>query len=318
MLGDQQQAGKSQLVYQNAFQWWFLKPAYWSSWLAVGFLFVLHLLPIQVADKLAIVLGDLARNINAKRRRIARKNLQLCFPYYSEQQIKDSLKKHFRAQIRSVLHYGFFWWSSKKRLQKIIEIDGQQYIEQSRQAGRGIIIMTGHSVGLEAAVLAITLHYPISGPFKPMKNPLTNWLVAKGRTRFGTILYTRQAGLRPVIKDVRAGQVMFYLPDEDLGEKHCIFSDFFGVKKATIPVLGRLSKNCKADVLPCVSCYDEAKRKYIVHLLPPLENFPEGDDEADTRTMNQALEKTIMLCPEQYFWTMKFFRTRPAGEDSLY
>ncbi len=318
MSKDQASAGNSRLVYNNEFKRQYLKPAYWSSWLMVGFLFLLHLLPIQVADKLAIVLGDLARNANAKRRRIARKNLQLCFPDYNEQQIKDVLKKNFRAQIRSVLHYGFFWWASKKRLKKLIEIRDQDLIEKSRQAGRAVIVMTGHSVGLEAAVSAITLNYPISGPFKPIKNPVTNWLVARGRERFGTILYTRQAGLRPVIKDVRAGQLMFYLPDEDLGEKRCIFADFFGVKKATIPVLGRLSKSCKADVLPCISCYDEEQGKYIVQMFPALENFPQGDDMADTLAMNRALEETIKLCPSQYFWTMKFFRTRPEGEASVY
>jgi lauroyl/myristoyl acyltransferase len=197
-------------------------------------------------------------------------------------------------------------------------VRGQQHIDASLASGKSVIIMASHSVGLEAAVSAITLRYPISGPFKMLKNPVINYLVAKGRARFGTLMYSRDAGLRPIIKDVRSGRIMFYLPDEDLGKDRSIFVPFFGVEKATVPVLGRLAKSCNADVLPCMSCYDEASHKYIIHVLPALEDFPQGDDVVDTSRMNQAIEQSVCLCPEQYFWTLRIFRTRPEGEKQFY
>jgi len=313
-----QPVSKSPLLYNSAFQWAYLKPAYWPTWLAVLLLGLLMFLPAVVTDALAILLGDVARNMNSKRRRIARKNLQLSFPELSEQQIRDVLQQNFRAQMRGVLHYGLFWWAPRWLLNKRIVIKGEEHIGASQQAGKNIIIMASHSVGLEAAVSAITLRYPVSGPFKVMRNPVTNWLVARGRTRFDTLIYTREAGLRPIIKDARAGRVLFYLPDEDLGPKRSIFVPLFGVQKATIPVLGRLAKNCNADVLPCISCYDQAQRKYIVHLLPPLKNFPQGDDVTDASTMNRAIEQTIDLCPAQYFWSLRIYRTRPEGEQRFY
>ena len=311
-------AGKSALIYKVKFDMDFLKPTYWTTWLAVFVLFTFMFLPAKLTDFLGNVLGDLARNINNKRRRIARKNLELCFPDIGPLERKELLKKNFRAQMRSALHYGLFWWAPKFILKKRIILKGQEYIEESQKAGRSVIIMTSHSVGLEAAVSAVTMRYPISGPFKLMKNKVINWLVAKCRTRFGTIIYTREAGLRPIIKDVRAGQVMFYLPDEDQGKERSIFVPFFGVPKATIPVLGRLAKTCNADVLPCISCYDEKQHKYIVHILPALKDFPAGDDEKDTIRMNEAIEDTVRLCPAQYFWTLKLFRTRPDGEKKFY
>ncbi len=311
-------AGQSSLIYKAKFEAEFLRPTYWLTWLAVFMLFIFMLLPAKLTDFTGNILGDLARNINAKRRRIARKNIELCFPDINQQQRNKLLKQNFRAQTRSILHYGLFWWAPKFMLKKRIIIKGQQYIEQSQKAGRSVIVMTSHSVGLEAAVSAITMRYPISGPFKLMKNKVTNWLVAKCRTRFGTIIYTREAGLRPIIKDVRAGQVMFYLPDEDLGKDRSIFVPFFGEQKATIPVLGRLAKTCNADVLPCISCYDEKQHKYIIHILPALKDFPSGDDKKDTIRMNKAIEETVRICPAQYFWTLKLFRTRPEGEDRFY
>jgi len=317
-MNKERQAGTSKLVYKTRFEWAYLKPVYWTSWLWVLLLYGFYVLPDGVTNWLANRLGDLARFSHKKRFLIAQKNIQLCFPDLSDAEKENLIKQHYRAQMRSVLHYGLVWWASRKTLAEKIIIKGQENIDASLKKGRSVIIMTSHSVGLEMAVSAITMRYPVSGPFKVLKNPVTNWFVAKGRTRFGTIIYSREAGLRPIIKDVQAGQLMFYLPDEDLGKDRSIFVPMFNVQKATVPVLGRLAKNCHADVLPCISCYDEKQKKYIIHVLPAMQDFPQGDDKLDATRMNQAIENTVHICPAQYFWTLRLFRTRPEGEERFY
>ncbi|MCW9012566.1 MAG: lipid A biosynthesis acyltransferase [Gammaproteobacteria bacterium] len=311
-------AEKSPLVFDAKFHAYFLKPQYWSTWFFLVLSYLIFLLPNKLVDLLGNCLGDLLRKINKKRLAIAYKNLDLCYPEMSENERQFFLKNHFRAQMRSILHYGFILWGSKKSLQKRIEFQGQENIDAAIAAGHNVIVMTIHSVGLEAAVSALGRAYSVSGPFKSMKNPVADWIVARARSKFGTLIYTREAGLRPIIKDVRSGCVMCYLPDEDLGKERSIFVPLFDVPKATIPVLGRLAKSCRAKVFPCVSCYDTAQAKYQVHILPPLDNFPLGDDQLDTQTMNQAIEQLINICPEQYFWTLRLFKTRPEGEQRFY
>ncbi|MBI3187234.1 MAG: lipid A biosynthesis acyltransferase [Gammaproteobacteria bacterium] len=309
---------QSSLVLPNPFKPAFLGPRYWGTWLAIGILFVLYLLPISWSDALASKLGDLARNINAKRRRIARINLQMCLPELSDEQRKQLLHNHFRAQMRSVLHLGIVWWGSKKYLQNRIILHGQEHIEQTLARGKSVIIMAGHCVGLDAAGSSILMRYPVTGPIKLMRNSLINYFIVRGRARYGTIIYSRDAGLRPIIKDVRAGHIMFYLSDEDLGRERSIFAPLFGHTKATIPVLGRLAKSCNAEVLPLMGCYDYEKHQYQVHVLPALENFPRGDDLIDATIMNQSIETLVRLCPVEYFWTFRLFNTRPEGEAKIY
>jgi len=314
----QNEAGKSALIYDTNFKFSYLKFKYWSTWLGLFCLWLVSFLSPVLQDVLANKLGDLARSINAKRRRIARKNIELCFPELNREEQKKLIRENFRHQVRSVLSYALIWWAPQSVLEKRIVIKGQEYIEHSRSNGRGIIFMAAHSLGLEAAVSATTMRYPLSGPFNPMKNKLVDWFVAKGRKRHGTFIYTRAAGLRPIIKDVRSGCTMFYLPDEDLGKDRCIFAPFFGVEKATVPVLGRLAKSCKADVFPTIACYDEKTHRYIVHILPALTDFPQGDDYQSTVAMNKSLEEIVSICPAQYFWTMKLFKTRPDGKQNFY
>ncbi|MDH3342703.1 MAG: lipid A biosynthesis acyltransferase, partial [Gammaproteobacteria bacterium] len=134
---------------------------------------------------------------------------------------------------------------------------------------------------------------------------------------YGGTIFPREDGLRPIVRATRSGDPLVYLADEDLGSDRSIFVPLFGVQKATIPVLGRLTKTCKAIVLPCICCYDRELKKYKTTLLPPVENMT-GDDEGDALAMNQAIEKTIAVCPSQYFWSFRLFQTRPPGEQSLY
>ena len=85
-----------------------------------------------------------------------------------------------------------------------------------------------------------------------------------------------------------------------------------------MPVLGKMAKLCNADVLPCMAEYDIKERRYVIHILQTLKEFPSGDDYRDTVAMNEALEKIIRICPTQYFWIMKLFKTRPEGEARFY
>ena len=309
---------QSSLILANPFRPVFFSPVYWGTWLLIGFLFLIYLLPISWSDALANKLGDLARNVNAKRRRIARINMSMCFPELDDDARKQLMCKHFRAQMRSVLHLGLVWWGSKKYLQSRILLRGQEHIDKTLASGKSVIIMAGHCVGLDAAGAAILMRYPVTGPIKLMRNALVNYFIVRGRARYGTIIYSREAGLRPIIKDVRAGHILFYLSDEDLGADRSLFAPLFGHTKATIPVLGRLAKSCNAEVLPLMGCYDDKSHRYNVHILPALQNFPQGDDLIDATTMNQSIEELVQLCPAEYFWTFKLFRTRPEGEPQIY
>ena len=304
------------------FRWALLSPSHWPTWFGLILFFIFTLLPLGVVDRCALRLGKYAANKNKKRFNIARINLSLCFPDKSEAQIEKMVLGNFQAQIRSVLHYFIIWWRPVSWVRSKIETQGFEMIKHYQQQDKNVIILLTHNVGLEFACTAISMDYASTGPFKAMRNPVINWMIAWGRLRFGTKLggklFTREDGLRPLIREARAGSVLVYLADEDLGEQHSIFAPFYGVSKATLPVLGRLAKATDAVVLPCTSCYQPEKKKYLVKMLPRIEGLPSGDDVADSTMMNLAIQSAIEVCPVQYLWTLRYFQTRPEGEASVY
>ncbi len=313
---------KESNVHLYRFRARLLRPRYWPTWIALAVYFLFTLLPMRVLDRIGGRLGEYVASKNRKRFKIARTNLSLCFPEKNDQEIESMVLNTFRAQLRSAMHLAIVWWRPVFMVRRKIVREGFEQIDHYRARGKQVIILLCHTVGLDFAVAAVTMEHNANGPYKPMRNEVIDFLFARGRTRFGAKfggkLFRREDGLRPLIRETRSGKVLIYLADEDLGLEHSVFAPFFGVPKATIPVLGRLARACNAVVLPCVSCYDPVLRKYRIRIFPALNDFPSGDDAVDSAAMNRAIEQTVLECPEQYLWTFRYFQTRPEGEAPVY
>jgi KDO2-lipid IV(A) lauroyltransferase len=50
----------------------------------------------------------------------------------------------------------------------------------------------------------------------------------------------------------------------------------------------------------------------------PLPGLPSDDAVEDTRRLTALLEDYIRLCPDQYWWIHKRFKSRPAPLPDLY
>ncbi len=313
---------KESNVHLYRFRAGLLRPKHWLTWLGLGLYFLFTLLPMSLLDSVGSSLGAYAAKKNRKRFNIARVNLSLCFPDKNSRDIDAMVVEHFRAQLRGVMHLFIIWWRPVFLVRRRIICEGFEQVDYHKDQGKQVIVLLCHSVGLDFAVASISMDYNTNGPYKPMRNEVVDFMFTHGRTRFGAKfggkLFTREDGLRPLIRETRAGKVLIYLADEDLGLASSVFAPFFGVPKASIPVLGRMTKACNAVVLPCVSCYDPKLRKYRVKMLPAIEDFPTGDDSVDAAAMNRAIEKTVLECPTQYLWTFRYFQTRPEGEAPVY
>ena len=55
-------------------------PRYLASWIGLGFLWALSLVPMRILYPVGTVIGDLLRTLISSRRQIAERNLELCMP----------------------------------------------------------------------------------------------------------------------------------------------------------------------------------------------------------------------------------------------
>jgi len=285
------------------------------TYLLVGFLWLLHWLPLPVLRAIGGALGALLYALGRERRKVALTNLRLCFPEKTEAEREDLARRHFIAFSRAVLDRTLGWWASKERLERIIRIHGAEHLNDPE--GKPIILLSPHFVGLDAGATRISMYVTGCSVYSNQKNPVFNKLLYDGRKRFNpTVLFSRQEGMRGIIKAMKAGHQFYYLPDMDFGPKESIFVPFFGVQAATIPGVARLVRLTGARVVACIT--RQVTDGYEVEVMPPWEDFPGASVEADTEYVNRFIESQVLRMPEQYFWLHKRFKTRPPGEQRFY
>jgi hypothetical protein len=77
-----------------------------------------------------------------------------------------------------------------------------------------------------------------------------------GRARFKPVkLFTRQDGIKPILRALRDKLPYFMLPDMDFGEKDAEFVPFFGVQAATLTATARIAATTGAQVMPVIATF---------------------------------------------------------------
>lgn len=280
-------------------------------------IWLLHFLPLRLLAPLGRGLGMLLYLFALERRRVTLTNLKLCFPQWTESERVKIARRHFRAFGRSLLEHSILWWGSRERIQTLVRVEGLAHWQAV--ADRPVIWFAPHFVGLDMGGARIITEWRGISVYSRQKDPVFDRVLLRGRTRFVTpMLFSRQDGIRPVVKAMRAGLPFYYLPDMDFGSRDSIFAPFFGVPAATITGLSRIARLAGAVVVPAVTRQLPGSSGYVLTFYPAWAGFPTDDVEADIRRMNEFIEQRVLEMPEQYFWLHKRFKTRPPGEAKFY
>jgi len=287
------------------------------SRLIFGLMWMAHFLPSGLLASIGDVVGDLAFWLIPERRQVTRINLAKCFPEKNPAQREHLARAHFRAFCRSFLDRAILWWSPRARIERLVRIEGLDHLKALN--GKPAILFAPHFVGLDAGFTRLACEVNLVSMYANQKDPFFTELLQRGRTRFGEQrLVSRQEGIRATLAAMRAGRPFYYLPDQDYGPRDTMFIPFFGVAAATAPGLSRIARVAGASVLPCVAQLLPGGEGYVLRIDAPWDNFPTHDLAADTRRMNEYIERRVLEMPEQYFWMHKRFKTRPKGEARFY
>ena len=281
----------------------------------IALIWLLHWLPLPLLSRIGSGFGWLLYWLVVPRRKVVLINLRLCFPDLSESERRALARRHFAVTGRSMLERGLAWWASAERLRATVRIDGLERLQALRAAGRPVLLLAPHFVGLDMAGTRLSLE----GDFVSVYSPQKDKVIDHGRSRFNDqLLLSRHDGVRATVKAMKSGRPFYYLPDLDYGRKESIFVPFFGVPAATITGLPRLARLAGAAVVPCVVRMLPGGGGYVLELGEPWTDYPSEDVEADTRRMNAWLEGVVRTMPEQYYWVHRRFKTRPEGEPRIY
>ena len=295
-----------------------LHPRHWPSWALVGIFRLLGFLPFPLLWLLGMGFGYAGYLLAGSRRRVALRNLSICFPDLEKGLRRRLAARHFGYLGVAAFTQGLVWGSSRRRLGRIVKVRHRERFDTLHRDGYNLILMVPHFVGLELGGAAFTaLVNPGMYMYQKIRNPIIDLAMRRSRTRFGALCVERSDDLRRMVRQMHGGMPLFYLPDQDPGRRG-IFSPFCGIPAATVPTLSRLARFARARVIPTYARYLPWGRGLELIFDPHLAPFPTDDVEADTTLMNRTIETRIRTMPEQYFWVHRRFKTRPPGEPPVY
>ncbi|MCG6966789.1 MAG: LpxL/LpxP family Kdo(2)-lipid IV(A) lauroyl/palmitoleoyl acyltransferase [Chromatiaceae bacterium] len=294
--------------------WNLIRPRTWPLWLAFGVLRVVIVLPFPLLVSLGRAMGRLLLPLARGRAAIARRNIELCFPELDGVAREQLLRDHFAALGISLMEFGLAWWASDRRLAGLGEVVGLENLESAARAGKGVLMLSAHFTCLELCGRLLTRHFAFVAMYRPSDNPVVEYLMARARARATTGIIPRD-DVKAVIRSLRRGNTVWYAPDQNTGRRKAVFVDFFGHKVATTPATSRLAGMTGARVVPFKVARKRDGSGYLLTLEAPLEDFPSGDQLADTQRTNDVIERWVREYPEQYLWIHRRFRTRPDRSD---
>jgi len=294
----------------------FLAPKYWPTWIGLGFLRLVNLLPFNAQLKVGALLGRVIYRIAKSRRHVAEVNIKLCFPELNEKEQARLVKDVFINNGIGIIETAMAWWSDRNSFTQKVTLEGREHLDEALEQGRGVILLGAHFSTLDLGGLLFSLYYPLNTMYRPHNNPLMEHFIQQGRLRSIDKLIDR-SDFRTLIRALKANEIVWYAPDQDFGPKHSVYAPFFGVEAATVTATSRIAKMNGSPIL-MLTHHRQPDGKYKLILHPCLDNFPSESDRLDAARVNEELECGIRIVPGQYMWIHRRFKTHPEGKGYVY
>jgi KDO2-lipid IV(A) lauroyltransferase len=293
---------------------------YLVVWLLVR---TLGVLPRSLARAVGSLISALTYLLHARLRRVGQKNLKIALPELSEAQRKRILRSVFAGLGRQLAEFSHFPKYTRENVSRVAIYEGFENFDAARRLGKGVLFLTAHVGTWEIGSFAHSIYgNPMNVVVRDLDNKLVDGLVRRYRTLHGNVTFDNRDFARGLLGAMRGGETVGILMDTNMTPPQGVFVDFFGIPACTASGLARVALKTGAAVVPAFTIWDAAIGKYKISFSPPLALIQTGNAEADavsnTALFTKAIESCVREHPEQWLWVHRRWKTRPAGEASIY
>jgi KDO2-lipid IV(A) lauroyltransferase len=277
-------------------------------------------LPLRCAQGIGGAAGRAAVIFPNGPRRVAETNLALCFPELSARDRRRRLAQTLAETGKTAAEMGALWlWPAPQVLALVREVPGGEVLSQALSQGKGLILACPHLGAWELAGLYCATRCKLTALYRPPRMAALDAMIRSARERSGARLVpTDPSGIRALFQALRRGDAVGILPDQDPGRERGVFAPFFGIPTNTMTLVSRLAASTGAPVVLVHAERLPRGAGYRMRFVPAPEDIANADPVTAAAALNRAVESCVRARPEQYQWTYKRFKTRPAGERRYY
>ena len=280
---------------------------------------VVRVLPRRTGLAIGTALGHLFYLLHAGRRQLAVDNLRAAFPSRTEDDCKTLLRATFGHLGRQVVELFNVGVMSGTEMMELVEIEGEEWVEQARAQGKGVMYYTGHFGYWELLVMDHSLRYtPVVVVARTLDNPMLDRMLERIRTRVGTRVVPRQGAIRGLLRALLDRGSVGVMIDQHIQDRSAVMVDFFNRPAATTSAIATLALRTGAPVIPAFGLPLPDGRYRMVYEAPIK---PPDDDDPDpvhtyTQRCTDVLEMYVRRYPELWLWMHRRWRLPVAGMDA--
>ena len=279
-------------------------------------------LPRPLARTAGITIAWMVYFLHRKLRRVGMRNLELAFPEKSRHERRKILRGVFTSLGRQVAEVCLFPKYTLQNVSKTVVYEGFENFERALSRGKGVLFLTGHLGAWELSAFAHSLYgHPLNIVMRPLDNPYLDRLTRRYRTMHGNKAVDKDFA-RGLIAAMRSNKTVGVLMDTNMIASQGVFVDFFGIQACTASGMARVALKTDAAVVPGFTIWDPQLQKYRLRFDPAVKLIRSKDREADvvanTALFTKIIEDYVRRYPNQWLWVHRRWKTRPAGEKSLY
>jgi Kdo2-lipid IVA lauroyltransferase/acyltransferase len=293
---------------------------YAIAWLIIR---ILGGLPRPLARAGAIALSWTIYLLHVRLRHVGMRNLALAFPEKTRRERARILRGVFTSLGRQLAEVCLFPKYTLENVGKVVVYDGFENFERALARGKGVLFLTAHLGAWELSAFTHSLYgHPLRIVMRPLDNVYLDRLMRRYRTMHGNSTVDKDDFVRGLLSAMKAGETVGILMDTNMTPPQGVFADFFGIPACTASGLARIALRTNAAVVPGFTIWDPGLRKYRLRFDPALKLIRTGNDDADvlanTALFTKVIEDYVRKYPDQWLWVHRRWKTRPAGEATLY
>lgn len=279
--------------------------------------FFTRLLPWRLGVHFGGLLGMLAFYLLKRERRRSHEGLQVAFgKEKSEQALNTIARKNFCNLGKGLIEILNLHTLKKEQLKKFVSLEGEEYLKAATEAGKGVILITGHIGNWELMAAALSMRgYRLHVIAAPLYDPRIDELIIRLRADFKveTISRGSPSSSRKILSVLKSKEILGLLIDQDT-RVGGVFVNFFNKKAHTPAGAAQLALRSGAATMMCfVTRLPDDRHRITVE--KPMLLYRSGDKEADiknnTAMFTARIEEHIKQYPEQWVWMHRRWRTKP-------
>ncbi len=182
-----------------------------------GFLGCLEYLPAPLLKAICPPFGTLARLVDRRHVQVARNNLERAFPELSSTTRETIIRDMFRHFVMTFQDIILMKRYRKTRgMEPFVESFDRDIVEDLKNEGKGLIMVTGHMGNWELAGGALSSVFTLNSISRKFRNPLIRRGMVRFRQSFGQKILYADDGLDPMLDCLKRNECIALLPDKHL------------------------------------------------------------------------------------------------------